>query len=545
MWTGQSAAAATHLIVHTTLIRKCRSDSCAETAVLCDTSVMAPAASHGLPQRHGNGHWLGHLSSTLRAVALCSALAAAMVSGPARAANIFSGPCPPAHAQASLLEPVLHSILARDDLSDIDALFQALHIQFRLTSPSRLGGVIERRAILMSRSEFFEPSSFRYEVESDMQAGTTKIELVFKPNMPLALCAWGEEWKLRADSGLTPVFDGPVALDHYEHIHAAGDHSITLATDDLNREATFTQTLPQVISFPNKYSVIENHHSHLLQHVVDVMLSGDLRETGRIGKLLKTEIRIASNQAGFEYGTLAQPLTDADTSNVFYSINDAGWQHWISGGPCCLSPPQPAARSVELQIPVDTDAVCLSPQSIEKELKRRNVAIDTDGPDKLKRPFGADQEYSIRGNNLITLTDWLSGHCIAEFQLSQVTDVLHDVSYPLHFEQSDAAADASDALSPAGQAKVDALVWRLQRRPTCDVELVLNESPTAAKPEMAAVRQLASRVRRTLIQQGITAHRLSLAATVTPLRGNPVGGTGSIPAGFVSVQDTAAWGCRP
>lgn len=509
----------------------------------CDTRPMAAPASCGLPRRYGAPRWLGHFGSAQRAVALICVLAAFL--GPSLGhTSDAPGRCLRAQGQTSSLKPVLHSILTLNDLSDVEALYRALHIEFRLTSPRRFGTDVERHAILTALSDYFEPSSFRYAVDADTQTGTTKIVLSFKPSAPLTLCAWGQEWKLKVDSGFSMVFDGPVAQDYYEDVHAAGEHPITLSTEDLSRDVTLTQTLPRLVSFPDKYSAVRNPHSQLLHHIVDVMLSGDLRETGRIGTLLQTDIVITNSRAGFQHGSLAQPLADADTSGVSYSMDEAGWQQWISGGPWRFPPPEPAARTVDLHIPVDTDAVCLSPQSIAQELKRRNVAVEADSFDKRERPFGADRQYSIRGNNLITLTDWVSGPCISELSLHQVTDVLHDVPYPLHFVESDIAADSSDALTTAGQAKINALVWRLQRRTACHVDLVINESPSAAKAEQVAVRQLASQVRRALIRQGVAADRLGLAPEVNRTRGEQ-SGAHSAPAAFVSVQDAAVSGCLP
>ena len=440
--------------------------------------------------------------------------------------------CQPQYAQSIQVESgpkaALHAILDRGDLSDIDALSQALHLGLKLRPPKRSDHLVQWEAIATEASEYVDISDFSYTAMTDEKAGKTKIEIRFKPKGPWTVCKWGKEWNQKAvEVGESSIIDGAVNSSFFQTLHWGGEDGISVRTDTFSG-GLLTQTIPRIVIFPERLVLTRRADTHLLERVVDALLSGDLRDFHHVGELLQADLDVkeyGASAPGWLYGVLEQPIDGADSAHVVYYLDDFGWGAW---GPLSRVP-GPEARTVDLTFPVETDLVCLSPHNITEELDKRKARYRIDQND------GANRAYVVSGDNVISLTARVTDSCIQTLALHQITDIRHDVAFPLKFVARDATHVFSERLTAKGRAKIKALLWRLNRRTLCGIDLLLS----AAKPPLESSsklrqRHLAELVKRSLNNGGFPAERIQIVD-----EGQSDDESEGDPPLFVTVQESA------
>ena len=395
------------------------------------------------------------------------------------------------------LKAALRTVLEHGDLSDIQALSGALDLDLHVRSDSsNTGQLLQYTAVARKTPPYLFASDFSYTSSVDLAQGTTRVELGFRPRFCPNICRWGDQWKQRV-SGSTEQLTEGWGTEEFDTLQWGGPAGIELAVSSnvFGCSGVLRQEIPRAVTFPPSPARPGNLEADVARRIAEAVAGGDLRRVEYLSHSLGAEL-VPHVMAGSEDtgALLAQSIPGIESARVGYSAYDTGWTSGI--GPLFRVPRQLAERTVDMELPVDTDQVCVVPASIGAELSRRSIPYTTS-------KNITDLIFSIRSENLITLTATVLGGCVAQFTLHQVTDIAHSFETPLTFSPRDSLGTTRDSVGETAQAKIDVLALRLQNATLTSVEIVETRFRGVSGSELRDVHRLAVLVKRALIAKGI------------------------------------------
>lgn len=322
------------------------------------------------------------------------------------------------------IETAFHDVLAHGDLSDIGFLGKTLGLTFEVleweNSSQFQKELSASSAVATAVPSYINPYDISYSLLSNTKTGTTLIRLMFQFKTCRNLGPWGKDWNLPVVTGSGMATDGGPSYQSWEIRWQADEESIVfneVAIDSCRVDLTQNKHAALSISPPPPPATTPGAGTELVEQVIDLVAAGDLRNYLTSARILHTEMstygEVRAHQL-YKGGARPGQLISGTHSRYFlYYANDSGWIDTSILG--IYSPPRHGPRTVQVEIPVDTAANCISPESLEARMRQRHIHF---------RKAGQALRTFQQGNQLsISYHLWAS--CIWQLDLDQVTDVAH------------------------------------------------------------------------------------------------------------------------
>jgi hypothetical protein len=328
------------------------------------------------------------------------------------------------------VETAFHDVLAHGDLSDIGFLVKTFELKLEVLkweqpSPGERDS-FETHAVASAVPSYIHPYNINYRLYRKTKDGATRIDFSFGLKSCPDLSLWGIDWNQQVQKSEGMAMDAVVAF-WGESIRWQQDaEGIVLErSTDSNGSCLFTLTQNKraALSVPKPPATPVGPGTELLEQMIDLVVAADLREYLATAHILHTEMSTYGEIRGHRFykgGAIPESLIPGTNSRYFrYDANDTGWIDMSILG--VYSPPKRGPRTVSLWIPFDTATNCISPESLEAQMRQRHI--------RFRKEVGQDHTTAYlktfqRGNDFWIGYD-LQGSCIETFRLEQVTDVAH------------------------------------------------------------------------------------------------------------------------
>jgi hypothetical protein len=328
------------------------------------------------------------------------------------------------------VESAFHNVLAHEDLSDIGFLEKTLGLKLEVLKweqpPVGARDSFETQAVASAVPSYIHPYNINYRLYRETKDGAAQIYFGLGVKSCPDLSPWGIDWSRQVLKSEGMAMDAVLAVSS-ESIHWQQDaEGIVLERGtDSNGSCTFTLTQNKraALSVPKPPTTIPGRGTELLEQMVDLVVAADLREFLATAHILHTEMSTYGEIRGhrlYKGGAIPDNLIPGTNSRYFrYDANDTGWIDMSILG--VYSPPKRGPRTVSLLIPVDTAANCISPESLEAQMRQRHIRFRKETGQDHTAPY---LKTFQRGNDLWIGYD-LQGSCIETFRLEQATGVAH------------------------------------------------------------------------------------------------------------------------
>jgi hypothetical protein len=328
------------------------------------------------------------------------------------------------------VETAFHDILAHEDLSDIGFLMKTLGLKLEVLKweqpPVGERDSFETYAVASAVPSYIHPYNINYRLYRKTKEGATQIDFSLGVKSCPDLSLWAIDWSQQVQKSEGMAMDAALAFSS-ESIHWQQDaEGIVLErSTDSNGSCLFTLTQNKraALSLPEPPTTTPGRGTELLEQMVDLVVAADLRDFLATAHILHTEMSTYGEIRGHRFykgGATPENLIPGTNSRYFrYDANDTGWIDMSMLG--VYSPPKRGPRTVSLWIPIDTAANCISPESLEAQMRQRHI--------RFRKEMGQDHTTPYlktfqRGNDFWIGYD-LQGSCIETFRLEQATDVAH------------------------------------------------------------------------------------------------------------------------
>jgi hypothetical protein len=321
------------------------------------------------------------------------------------------------------IETAFHDVLAHGDLSDIGFLARTLGLELEVVEwqqPSILPkGLLETRVIAKEVPSYLPAYGTLYELKQNTGDGKTQIYVLFDILSCPDLSPWGKAWNQQvASSEDTATDGGPEFMTETIRWDKNPEGIVLQRTVGPFCQFTLTQHTHAALSVPRPPESKPGPGTELLEHIVDLIAAGDLRDYMRTAHILHTTMSTDGKLRGhWLYEGEASPssiIPGTDTSFFMYYVNDSGWINRTGG---LMYDHHRGPRTARLWISVDTVTTCISPASLEAQMLRKLVHYR-----KLSPKDGRPYLRSFQLGNAFTIGYDLDESCIGMFRLEQETD---------------------------------------------------------------------------------------------------------------------------
>lgn len=324
------------------------------------------------------------------------------------------------------IEAAFHDVLAHGDLSDIAFLAKTLDVELEVTQwqePAILPkDRLETRVIATRVPSYLPAYGTVYALQKNLKDGTTRITLSFNIQSCPDVSPWGTSWNQKVSSTEGVATDGgPEFMTETLRWDENPEGIVLQRTVGPFCLYTLQQQTHADVSIPKPPAPTPGPGTELLEHIVDLIAAGDLRDYLRTGRILHATMSTDGKLQGhWLYEGQASPLSiipGTDPSFFLYYVNDGGWIN-RSGGLSYDHHRGP--RTARLWISIDTLTTCISPASLEAEMLRKLIHYRTVSPKD-----GPPYLISFQLGNAFAIRYDLRGTCIGRFSLDQETDFAH------------------------------------------------------------------------------------------------------------------------
>jgi hypothetical protein len=280
------------------------------------------------------------------------------------------------------VETAFHDVLAYEDLSDIGFLVKTLGLKLEVLKweqpPVGERDSFETHAVASAVPSYIHPYNINYRLYRKTKDGATQIDFRLWVKSCPDLTPWGIDWNQQVHKSEGMAMDAVLAFSS-ESIHWQQDaEGIVLErSTDSNGSCLFTLTQNKraALSVPEPPTTTPSPDTELLEQMIDLVVAADLREFLATAHILHTEMSTYGEIRGHRFykgGAMPENLIPGTNSRYFrYDANDTGWIDMSILG--VYSPPKRGLRTVSLWIPIDTAANCISPESLEAQMRQRHI----------------------------------------------------------------------------------------------------------------------------------------------------------------------------